>query len=359
MVKGLIINAAISLSFLLFGNQFFKENELSVDALYKTRIFGGIINGILGCVLISFSVELTPTFIIDFRQIPIILAAFYGGWIPAVITGTIIGMFRMIYTGINQTAVIGAITAEVIAVGCALISFIHVPQRKKWTIMTVYCLVESIIVYKLLIKDPILLTQTLLCYSIGLIILSILVYYYSNYFNMSNRLIKNLKEESTKDFLTGLNNVRNFDKLYNDIIDNVTARKEQLSILILDIDFFKKVNDTYGHQCGDIVLKEMGSLLIKTCREFDIVSRNGGEEFSVLLIDCPSDKALKIGERIREAVEERQFILLDETCINITVSIGVATFPDMTNDKEILLKLADKALYKAKDTGRNRVCIVE
>lgn len=359
MVKGLIINAAISLSFLLLGNHFFEENELSADGSYKTRILNGIINGILGCVLISFSVELTPTFIIDFRQIPIILAASYGGWIPAIISGTIIGIFRMIYTGINHTAVIGAITAEVIAVGCAFISLIHIPQQKKWTIMTVYCLVEAIIVYKLLIKDPVLLTQVLLYYSVGLIILSSLVYYYSNYFITSNRLIKNLKEESTKDFLTGLNNVRSFDTLYNGLIDNVIERKDQLSILILDIDFFKKVNDTYGHQSGDIVLKEMGSLLVKTCREFDIVSRNGGEEFSVLLIDCPLDKAFNIGERIREAVEEHDFILLDGSCINITVSIGVATFPDMTSDKESLLKLADKALYKAKNTGRNRVCIAQ
>lgn len=358
MIKGLIINAALSLSFLLLVGQFFKDSKLVLGSSNKIKILAGILGGVFGITLIVFSILVTPTFILDFRQISIIVVAFYGGWIPAVISGVIIGLFRLFYLGINHVAVVGAIAAQVIALGCGLISLTHTTPRKKWAILTVYCLIVSVIVYSILIKDLALLSQVVFHYSIGLSILSIIVYYYSDYLIISYKLINRLKEESTKDFLTGLNNVRSFDKFYNEIIEEVIKRKEQLSILTLDIDFFKKVNDIHGHQAGDVVLKELSSLLCKVCRQFDIISRNGGEEFSVLLIDCPTSKAYDIAERIRKVIEEHKFLLPNGKSINITVSMGVATFPDMTIDKELLLTISDKALYKAKNTGRNKVCMM-
>lgn len=359
MIKGLIINATILISFLVFVNQFLKEEEITPHSPYTLRALFGVFTGMIGVVLIIFSVLVTPTFILDFRQIAIIIPACYGGLVPTIIAGIIIGGFRLLYMGINHMAVVGAIAAQIIAIGCSLITLLHLKQRMKWVIMTTYCIVISSIVFSILIKNLVQLKYIIICYSIGLVILSFLAYYYSEYLIISNRLIKKLKEESSKDFLTGLNNVRSFDKLYNNTIKNVIERNEQLSILLLDIDFFKMVNDVYGHQTGDTVLRELSNLLIKTCRQFDIISRNGGEEFSVLLIDCPPTEAYDIGECIRKAVEEHKFSLSDGGFINITISIGVAAFPDMTSDKEELLKLSDKALYMAKNTGRNKVCILE
>lgn len=356
MIKGLIINASILISFLVIGGQCSREKELSINATYTIRVLGGILAGIFGSTLIVFGIIVTPTFILDFRQLAIVVVAIYGGWVSAIVAGFIIGLVRLLYMGINHMAVIGAITAQILAIGCSLISMLHIKERNKWIGMVVYSLIVSLIVYAISIKDLSLLTNILLFYTVGFSILSVLVCYYSEYIIMSNRLVKKLREESTKDFLTGLNNVRNFDKLYNNIVQNVKERNEQLSVLTIDIDFFKKVNDVYGHQAGDEVLKELASLLTKTCRSFDIISRNGGEEFSVILIDCPYSKAYDIGERIRIAVEEHKFKLPDETYINITVSIGVATYPDMASNKETLIKLSDKALYKAKNTGRNKVC---
>jgi diguanylate cyclase len=359
MIKGLITNAAILVSFFVAVNQLLKEKEVTFDSPFALKVLFGVITGIAGVVLINFSVLVTPTFILDFRQIALIVSACYGGWVPTIIAGIIIGGFRLIYMGINHMAIVGAVAAQILAVGCSLISLLRLSRRKIWTLMTIYCLIISAIVYRLLIKDLAQLEYIIMLYSVGLIILSFLTCGYSEYLDLSNRLMKRLKEESSKDFLTGLNNVRSFDKLYNSTIQNVIKRNEQLSILVIDIDFFKNVNDVYGHQTGDSVLREFSNLLVKTCRQFDIISRNGGEEFSVLLIDCPPTKAYEIGERIRKTVEEHRFSLLDGGFINITVSIGLATLPDMTSDKEEILKLSDKALYMAKNAGRNRVCTIE
>lgn len=153
-----------------------------------------------------------------------------------------------------------------------------------------------------------------------------------------------------------LANVRKFDSLLNDAMKNAKEKDEKFSLLMIDIDFFKKVNDTYGHAEGDIVLRELGKILLKNCRSFDIVSRNGGEEFTILLLDYPKIQALQVAEHVRSSVETHPFILSDQIRINITVSIGVASYPQDTNEIEKLLELADMTLYTAKRTGRNKVC---
>ncbi|WP_278280578.1 GGDEF domain-containing protein [Tepidibacter formicigenes] len=164
------------------------------------------------------------------------------------------------------------------------------------------------------------------------------------------------KEQSIKDFLTGLNNVREFDLVLNKLINKVKEDKEKLSILIIDIDYFKKVNDTHGHQNGNLVLQELGRILCRSCRTGDIISRIGGEEFSILLPNCSYYQALEVGERIRRDIQNHKFILLDNANINVTVSIGVATYPDTVGNLDELVMKADEALYKAKQTGRNKVC---
>ena len=130
---------------------------------------------------------------------------------------------------------------------------------------------------------------------------------------------------------------------------------ESLSLLYVDIDYFKNVNDNYGHHSGNIILRELADILISTCRSFDIVSRNGGEEFSILLLDCSASHAVRIAERVRKNVETNNFFISNEISINITVSIGVSTYSDITDNINALLQYSDTALYEAKRTGRNKV----
>ena len=112
-----------------------------------------------------------------------------------------------------------------------------------------------------------------------------------------------------------------------------------------------------GIKNGDKVLEELGKILLTSSINSDTVSRNGGEEFSILMTDCPRDKILEVAERLRKTVAEHKFYLIDGQVINITVSIGVAIYPDTVKDINMIVQKADEALYQAKRTGRNRVVL--
>jgi len=126
----------------------------------------------------------------------------------------------------------------------------------------------------------------------------------------------------------------------------------------MDIDFFKKINDTYGHNAEDIVLQKTAEILKNTVRTFDVVYRNGEEEFSALLLDCSAEHALRIAERIRKKIENYNFEISNDININIniTISIGLASYPYTSMKIDNLIEDADKALYEAKRIGKN--CVV-
>lgn len=160
---------------------------------------------------------------------------------------------------------------------------------------------------------------------------------------------------ATKDGLTGLYVIRHFKLLLGAEMDMSREGKGKLSILMLDIDHFKKVNDTYGHQVGDFMLREVANILLSCCRQFDIPSRYGGEEFIIMLPGADSKEALMVAERIRKKIENNVFKLGDKT-YRATVSLGVASFLGETAIDNFV-KRADDALYKSKEAGRNKVTL--
>jgi diguanylate cyclase (GGDEF)-like protein len=128
-------------------------------------------------------------------------------------------------------------------------------------------------------------------------------------------------------------------------------------MIMVDSDHFKKVNETFGHDGGDKVLREIASLLKNSVRKHDTVARYGGEEFVLLLPGAPLDPTNMVAERIRQSVENTSFDM-GQTQIHITISLGISNFPiHRMKSKEELVKMADLALYEAKRGGRNRVCI--
>jgi len=163
-----------------------------------------------------------------------------------------------------------------------------------------------------------------------------------------------LREQSLRDQLTGLYNRRFLDETIDKIVAQIKRRETTLGILMVDVDYFKKVNDTYGHDMGDKVLKEVAKILTKTVRESDLVIRFGGEEFLVLLMDVQSGKSVEIAEKIRRAVESHTIESFG-VVLRKTVSIGVSEFPEDSEKIWQCIKYADVALYKAKEMGRNRV----
>lgn len=170
----------------------------------------------------------------------------------------------------------------------------------------------------------------------------------------AKHLAFNLHEMATKDPLTGLANRRYLETNINQLISGIRRRKSTLGVLMCDLDFFKKVNDEYGHDVGDQVLKSLAVILQASVRASDIIIRYGGEEFLILLTDCEIEKAIEVAEKIRLAVEEHQF-RVENLTVRKTLSIGVSVFPVDGEGFWECVKHADIALYQAKDKGRNKV----
>ncbi len=169
------------------------------------------------------------------------------------------------------------------------------------------------------------------------------------------RVRESLHEQSIRDPLTGLYNRRFLEEFLLRELARADRKKHSLSIITLDIDHFKRVNDSLGHGAGDIVLRRIGLLLQGFVRQSDIACRVGGEEFSVLLPEASMQIAAQRAENIRKAVQELRLKYEDHDLSGITISLGVAAFPDHGTTPEALIRAADEALYDAKFRGRDRV----
>ncbi|OHC71233.1 MAG: hypothetical protein A2045_10315 [Rhodocyclales bacterium GWA2_65_20] len=170
----------------------------------------------------------------------------------------------------------------------------------------------------------------------------------------AKRLMESLRESTLRDAMTGLYN-RHFIEAYMEtLVSAVKRRKTHLGVLMLDVDHFKKVNDTYGHDAGDKVLVAVANVLKESLRSSDLIIRYGGEEFIALLQDTDRAGAMFTAEKIRHAVESLK-IQIGATALTKTISIGVADFPEDTDEFWEVVKYADVALYAAKGRGRNRV----
>ena len=166
----------------------------------------------------------------------------------------------------------------------------------------------------------------------------------------------NAKERAFIDDVTELYNVRYLLSTTEHEIRRADRYHNPLSVLFLDLDRFKLVNDVHGHLVGSQTLRNLGQLLLQCVRQVDTLARYGGDEFTILLVDTPHETALTIAERIRRTVEEHQFEAGGDGPLRLTISIGVATFPEHAGERDPLLDAADKAMYRAKSLGRNRVC---
>lgn len=162
------------------------------------------------------------------------------------------------------------------------------------------------------------------------------------------------KKLSVTDGLTGLYNHQYFQKRLNEEIKRAQRNETSLVLLMLDLDYFKEVNDHFGHPAGDKILKEVAEIMQNSLRTTDIVCRYGGEEFTVILVDCPEDNAFGLAEKIRLSIESLQIGI--KGVFKLTASIGLSTYPYHAENKKELIDSADKALYQAKKR-KNKVSI--
>ena len=181
--------------------------------------------------------------------------------------------------------------------------------------------------------------------------------------NRANVYAEILKH-ATLDALTSFYNRRQLEERIKQEVSSAKRQKRNLCAIMIDIDYFKHVNDTYGHATGDLVLKTVSNVIKRQLRDYDIAGRYGGEEFAIMLPYTKIHEAKMVAQRLRKAVEKTQIDISkintdsDEKNINVTISLGVSEY-NSGDDEKTLLQKADKALYNAKNNGRNRAEIYE
>ncbi len=168
-------------------------------------------------------------------------------------------------------------------------------------------------------------------------------------------LYDRFQQLSIYDTLTETYNRRYFVMRFMEEFKRAQNFSLKLSFLMIDVDNFKKINDTYGHLVGDAVLKEIAKIIKQNIREIDSLARFGGEEFSLILPETDKMAAIVVAERIRSRISQQIIKAFDET-LGVTISVGISCFPQNTLYSDVLMETADKALYQAKMSGRNKVC---
>lgn len=351
-LQDLIANFSIVTAYLFLASQvIYKDWNLGTPTTLYTKLHIGVLTGILGIILMEFTVKLNGT-ILDFRHLAITIAALFGGVYAALVTGIMMSLMRLLAFGtLSPATIFAASNTLIISIILGWICTRNLSYWKKWTYALFLNNLFTIIIFHINLGSKGTIPSFI--YLIMMTLGGIFTAYLTQFLIKAKTHFQMIEKAATFDFLTELNNHRTFDEAFNSLLLEAKDKNEALTLMIIDIDHFKKVNDTYGHPNGDTVLKQLGKLLKDASRSFDIVSRIGGEEFAILLYDCPHKHALIIGERIRMAVRNQEFLLNEGKVIQITVSVGVATYPD-TNEN--IKGEADKALYKAKSCGRNLVC---
>lgn len=352
IIDQLFVNACIIISIILITGEIFRR-YLKTEIIKKFSI--GTIGGILIIISMIYSINVRANFGLDFWHISQIVVAIYGGVLSLFITFVISVIFQFFYFGITTYSILTSLGMAIISAGYIYILKSNADKNQRWAYMILYSLIVRSVILLSLLRSEKLIEITLLILWIITLLIGSTVYFLIESLETSNKALKKIREEEEKDPLTGLSNKKNFKKLLNQSVENIIKTRKPISVLVVDIDFFKKVNDTYGYLAGNCILKTLSHILCGACDRFDIIGRIGGQKFSMVLTECSNDKAYEIAECIRAVVEKYPFLLPDGKIIFITVSVGIATYPDTTLELESILKKAYLALYDAKHNGRNRV----
>ncbi|MCR6784614.1 MULTISPECIES: GGDEF domain-containing protein [Bacillus cereus group] len=350
MLRDLFVNTTIILSFIFIGGQLLRDKPLKEGFSFGQKCVVGIFTGILGVLLMHFGVHIEDI-MLDLRYLAVILAIIVGGPVASSITVTMILITRLIFTEYSLASELACYTIVLSGIGVIFIARIQTSITLKLVWLHVYCLSILIVPMYILFND----ISVVVLYLISSITTGYITFISANYVLQSNELFQKMKQYATIDALTGLGNVRQFDLEMNRHISNKNMKNDSFCLLLIDIDHFKYVNDTYGHPTGDEVLKQVGCILRETSQFPDLAFRKGGEEFALLIPNKGLAYGILTGEQIRTAVESHSFQLLDETKIKITVSVGVSEYEE---SPEQFIQAADDALYYSKRNGRNKVSSV-
>ncbi|MFW6363871.1 MAG: GGDEF domain-containing protein, partial [Spirochaeta sp.] len=267
------------------------------------------------------------------------------------------GGFRTLYFGYTFSSVLAIAT---LAAATPLILFVgrsRVRRGARWAVsFTIYQILGSI-AFIIVLREPSVYMTSLMVYNIGSGLVTFGVYHYLRFILTISDVFVRYQTEAQYDYLTGVYNARTFHAMFNAKAAAAEARNENLTLILVDADHFKDINDQHGHETGDLVLRDLSTILSDSLRSRDVVARYGGEEFAITLGNCGPERAVEVGERIRQMVEAHVFTTAGGQSLRVTVSAGIASFPRTTKEPGDLFRDADIALYEAKRGGRNR-CVV-
>ncbi len=353
MLQSLINNLTMLTTGILFG--YILKSTLP-DRLQKalgTRFLLGIALGLLGVLLMYYHFPLSRHVVVDFSQLPILISVYLGGGISGEITTLLIVIYRLFLHEFGTHSMIGALTSPV----TFFIGFLYL--RREMTTMPRIILVLMLSAVSMVVISWILYGghsyQELGLYLPLFLIAGLIEFSILRYLRNKDDSIRLMREAANRDFLTSLYNSRAFAKKMEQKIAVAQRNNIPFTLLIIDIDHFKQVNDQYGHLAGDAVLLQIADVMRETFSPRDHIARKGGEEFVILVDRCDAEQIKVIAERLRRNVENHRFILPDGGELKLTISGGSATYPNV-DEVELFVK-ADQALYQAKEDGRNRVYV--
>ncbi|MDN6397825.1 MAG: diguanylate cyclase [Alkalibacterium sp.] len=358
MVSDLFVNfsVVISLIFIYMKLRWKSYEKSSVPGL--SALIDGICGGTLGYLLMYFSINVTSDTIIDFRFVPVMLLVLFVSKRSALIAALIIvlGRFQIV---MGLSAVYASYLMLTLLVGYHILDRLFKKEERmlrKGFYFTLYSNIAT--TYFLIIAvDKVNLLSVILLFWLTATLTGMSAVYLVNYIRNSEYLFNKYQVESSTDFLTGLSNVRQFTDYWTKVSQKAEKTQEACAIIMLDIDRFKLTNDTYGHAAGDYVLVELGRLLEESIQDKGMAFRKGGEEFTIVLPKTGKGEAVELAESIRERVAKHKFVTNQLVRIPVTISIGVAAYPETINQISTMVERADTLLYKSKNEGRNRVSV--
>ncbi len=332
-------------------------HPITVDSKRSVRILYGISLSLLSWMLMQLTIEPVPGVLVDLRHIPVIVAAYFAGPLPTAIVTIVIILYRFSIS-LNSSAYAAALFITLIAVGTSLlVKWLPIYSKRTFTLVTVYATVLHGIVLIYVLADSKLIMDILSVVLPASFISSWLALVITRDIRLTKQSMRTWQQTAQRDFLTGLHNFRAFTDHFDDLKQQTILQQHEVALITVDIDHFKHVNDTFGHEAGDEVLRQFASRLRDGVTDAGFISRNGGEEFSVLVEQLTDVKVLALAEQLRERIATSPFQLSNGTQLPLTASFGVAHFPKSTSQIQQLVTDADVTLYHSKQNGRNRVTL--
>ncbi|MET2869182.1 MULTISPECIES: diguanylate cyclase [Exiguobacterium] len=340
-----ILFTLFTISFLPFRNR----PRLTPQSPLKGRVLLGVQTGLIAILLLVNALPLEGI-LIDLRNIPVLLAVLFGGWVSGAVAGIILLIGRSLVLFFTDGTMLGLYLAiATIVTLVVLTSLLRKPMDNTRPTLLVFTTISIAIfgaaLYAALPLNlfyPVLIVYMLMSYGGACAAYRLLLELRRHFENVQHQ-----QQLARTDALTGIANRR----LLNEAMANLTVEAEEYALILVDIDHFKRVNDTYGHDVGDDVLRELGMLLVNESNERHLVGRFGGEEFLIVMPHANREEVSQLAESIREKVSTFPFETSAGT-LHITVSLGACHSNDIEIDS--VLKHADEALYHAKESGRNR-----